>query len=272
MGSRGIGVSLEEPPQAVTTRINTTETPRLDRMSARLPEIDARTKTGGDVLRNPGHRYTGGLKLPAMMLSRTLLRSLPLLSLIPLAAAAGACSSEDDAEEPTGDGDGDLSFCSPADTCPPDVTNVDLTTPVMFRTDVYEPFLRTSCGELPGCHGAPTASAANLYLGKQAVGLTDAEITALVAQLTTANSEIAPAEKNVVPGNWQDSFLMAKLDGCQSSYDFACNPENPHLTISFCGEACGDGMPANEELFVTGSDRQMVNKVRAWIAQGALDN
>ncbi len=212
------------------------------------------------------------------MLFRNFLRSLPLLSLLPLAATAGACSSSEDGDgggDTTGDGDGgdgDLSFCSPADTCPPDVTGVDLTTPVSFRTDVYEPFLRQSCGELAGCHGATNGSAANLYLGKAAVGLTDAEITALVAQLTTAPSEIAPTARNVVPGNWQESFMMAKLDGCQNDAGFTCNAESSHLVISFCKEACGDGMPASEASFATGSSRPMVDKVRAWIAQGAQDN
>ena len=238
-----------------------------------------------------------------MKISRTLLRTLPLLALLPLSAGLGACSEaadgdggdgDGDGNSPsggntgdgdgasggnTGDGDGPYRFCSPADTCPPSIEGVDMTTPVSFRNDIYLPYLQGGCGEAAGCHGS-APGAVNLYFGASDVPpLDDAAISALIAQLTTEQAEIAPTQRNVVPGDWRNSFLMAKLDGCQSSYALTCDASNQYLLFSQCEDACGDGMPASEgtsssptPFATTAEQRVVIHKIRAWIEQGALDN
>lgn len=226
-----------------------------------------------------------------MKSSWPLVRALPLLLLLPLGAALGACSEASDGgtgdgdsetgdgDGDTGDGDGPYRYCSPADTCPPSIEGVDLTTPVSFRNDIYTPYLLGGCGEAAGCHGPP-AGVANLVFGKSNMPpLDDAGITALIDQLKNDEPEIAPTERNVVPGDWQSSFLMAKLDGCQNDYGLTCNTSSGHLLLSVCSEPCGDGMPASEgtatnptPFATTAEQRVMIHKIRAWIAQGALDN
>lgn len=215
-----------------------------------------------------------------MKFSPALFRALPLLALFPLSASLGACSES--SEEPGGDGDSDVDYgpyryCAPADTCPPNVEGVDLTTPVSFRNDIYLPYLQGGCGELAGCHGTPPG-AANLAFGTSTTSLDDAAISALINQLKLANSEIAPPMKNVVPGDWQNSFLMTKLDGCQNDYGLTCS-NSSHLGLSLCGEPCGDGMPASEGTMTnptgfatTAEERAIIHKIRAWIVQGAPDN
>jgi hypothetical protein len=123
-------------------------------------------------------------------------------------------------------------------------------------------------------------TAGNIWtLQSECFGKDDAAITALINQLKSANPEIAPTQKNVVPGDWQSSFLMAKLDGCQNRYGLTCNTSSAHLLFSLCGQPCGDGMPASEgttsnptPFATTAEQRVMVHKIRAWIVQGALDN
>jgi hypothetical protein len=212
----------------------------------------------------------------------SLVTSLSFMAILTGAAGCSESSSGDGDSGGDGDGDGDgdstYSFCSPADTCPPSMDGVDLTTPVSFRTDVYEAYFRGSCGG-SGCHGNSSNAAAGLHFGTTAAGLDDTAISQLITQLKEATPEIAPGEKNVVPGDWQNSWLMAKLDGCQSSYGISCNASSSYLDFSVCDSPCGDGMPVSEgdsanptPFPTTPAERVKVHKVRAWIAQGALDN
>jgi hypothetical protein len=159
-----------------------------------------------------------------------------------------------------------------------------MTTAVSFRTDIYTPFFFAGCVGA-GCHGSPTASSANLYLGTpgtsstEPLPLDDAQITALITQLK-GPANIAPTATNVIAGDWENSFLMMKLDGCQSQHGMACDQENESLaTNNLCEQVCGDGMPLSEGDFInpipfaTNREEQVhLNKVRAWIAQGAPDN
>lgn len=190
---------------------------------------------------------------------------------------ASGCSS---IEEPPSD-DAKYLFCEPAETCPPSVEGIDLTTPVSFRTDIYEGYFRGSCGGGSGCHGRVSNAAAGIYFGdgSEETKLTDEEIATLIAQLTQTMSEIAPAENLIVAGDWQNSWLMTKLDGCQDAYGVECPGTSDALILSACDSACGDGMPASEgdsanptPFATTAEERAKVHKVRAWIAQGALDN
>lgn len=178
--------------------------------------------------------------------------------------------------------EGMYEFCSPADcTCPPDVTGVDLITPVSFREHIY-PSMPASCGEGSLCHGSDQAT--GYSFGTAETPLTDAEISALIAQFKMP-SPVANIP-NVIDGNWQGSYLMIKLDGCQNHSNLNCDPEAPGLGASACVQECdalfcdplpcGDAMPpstAGDTLTATYPlSPELRNKVRAWIAQGALDN
>lgn len=210
--------------------------------------------------------------------SRSLLSGLALFGGVALSGGL-ACSSTP--ADSAGDGDGDAGsffYCEPADTCPPSVEGVDLTTPVLFRTDIYEPFLKGACSGTSGCHGDGSTSAANLDFGSDEEPLTDDQITALILQLKGAQAKMAPTEFNVVEGNWQASFLMTKLDGCQNDYGLDCDEESEFQKLATCDGSCGDGMPASEGDITpvpfarTEAERAQVHKVRAWIAQGAHNN
>lgn len=174
-------------------------------------------------------------------------------------------------------------FCAPVSTCPPDVTGVDLTTPVEFRRDIYASFLQSGCGGGSLCHGN---NATGYRFGTAEKPLTDAEITALIAQFKDEMSPVANIP-NVVAGDWQNSYLMMKLDGCQNEMGLNCNSDAQGLSAAACEQECsglicpplpcGDGMPAalsdntNDNAVYPLSDAQR-HAVRAWIAQGALDN
>ncbi len=211
-----------------------------------------------------------------MVLRYTLSASLLLL----LASSGGlACSSETDDAAGDGDGDGGYFYCEPVDTCPPSVTGVDLTTPVSFRDDIYEPFLKEACSGATGCHGDGSTSAAKLDFGNPEEPLDSDAISLLITQLKMKPTEMAPTEVNVVEGNWVSSFLMAKLDGCQNDYGLVCDEESEFQKLVTCDNSpCGDGMPASEGDITpvpfarTEAERVKVHKVRAWIAQGAPDN
>jgi|GEM_PF-1116446 len=265
--------------------------------------------------RRPGALFLPGATLALRLLLKEMLslkesrNPLTIFSFCAAALASTACSSdpvEDDdmgsggtgtvssggsgntdgaGGDTTGSG-GELAytFCGPVDTCPPNIDAVDMTTPVSFRNDIYTPFFFPGCIGA-GCHGNVDSSSADLYFGTPGtsstdpIPLTDAEITALIAQLK-GPAVVAPSAMNVVAGNWEDSFLMMKLDGCQSQHGVACDQDNTWFeTYNLCEQTCGDGMPLSEGdainpiPFATTPDQQVaVHKVRAWIAQGALDN
>lgn len=216
-----------------------------------------------------------------MMSSARFIRLSPLFVLPVASALAGACSGTGTGDGDAGDGDSDPAFlfCAPADTCPPNLDEVDMTTTVSFSTDIYEGYFRDSCGGGSGCHGRQSNAAAGIYMGTTESPLDADGISSLVAQLTQTMSKIAPAEQLVVPGQWQESWLMTKLDGCQDAYDVECDGDADELMLSVCGSDCGDGMPASEgdssnpnPFPTTDEERLKVHKVRAWIAQGATDN
>ena len=214
--------------------------------------------------------------------------------LLGLSAMAGGCSPD------SGNGDGDTTdttagsggsmadlkytFCGQAAaTCPPDVSGVDLTTPVSFSADVY-PILTSSCSGGSGCHA--TDSVTGLGFGTVAMPLDAAGMQALVTKLTESSS-IAPGTKNVEPGNWQNSLMMMKLDGCQNQMGLSCTVPSTLTSYVLCEDSdtnpnnCGDGMPqvtnkngmgtANNPFpFPLADDKR--NTIRAWIAQGAMNN
>jgi hypothetical protein len=186
------------------------------------------------------------------------------------------CSSD----EPSGDGDGTIeptgeySFCAPAEgTCPASTAGIDFQAPVSFKTDIYDAFLVNSCGGGIGCHA--NAASSGLALGEVDAPLDTAVV---VADLTTRKSDLAEVA-NVIAGNWEGSFFMQKLDGCQNHSGFTCNEDADGLFYSACTDKpspCGDAMPASEgdssnpnAYPITKAQR---DKVRVWIQQGAQNN
>lgn len=285
---------------------------RLPWQTFALPKTAKPQRPGAVFL--PGATSALGLLLEEMLSLKESRNPLIIFGFCALALASTACSTgpDDEGDEGTGgstaaggstasggadsaSGGADVSgsggsaeleyiFCGPVDTCPPSTDGMDLTTPVSFRNDIYTPFFFPGCVGA-GCHGHPTMSAADLYFGSAGTAaadplpLTDAEITALITQLK-GPAVIGTSAMNVVPSNWQESFLMMKLDGCQSQHGVTCDQENESLVgNNLCEQTCGDGMPLSEgdavnpfPFATTPQELVAVNKVRAWIAQGALDN
>lgn len=160
------------------------------------------------------------------------------------------CSSE------TGTGSGGSSGGA---TCF-DYASFDGTAPaVSFKTDVL-PIFRNSCGVGGAtCHGDPTASKGQLYLGPQnsAPEPTQTEIDDIVAGFVGSAGVMAPNMKVVVAGDASKSYLMHKMDGTLKCADVSCGPAG-----------CGQSMPTGGALLAQ-ADR---DKVRRWIMQGATSN
>jgi hypothetical protein len=151
--------------------------------------------------------------------------------------------------------------------CPIDYTDLDLSAPVVsFATDVF-PLLRRSCGLSSVCHGSPTTSKADLYLGPKKSDTSTVIDTALyqmiIGGLSNVPSKTAPAISLVKPSDPSQSFLMLKMDGCHNAAGLACTPQ-PNAKS---GTPCGDRMPQGGGLCA--EDRDVI---RRWIAQGAKND
>ncbi len=198
----------------------------------------------------------------------------PLFASLGLGFFAAACSAEDpdDNSGTGGTGGGSTAgsaYCRPADTCPVDASTADLVTPVSFATDVFPIFQATCSGIV--CHGVQGASSAGLWLGPK-TGTLSTELANTIIESLKVPSKTAPAMNNVTPGNWQNSFTMLKIDGCQDSVGLVCEPQDPRDCFD---NPCGAGMPQLDdpesgEVYPLTVDQR--NKIRAWIAQGAQNN
>lgn len=141
-----------------------------------------------------------------------------------------------------------------------DYTGFELDAPeVTLRADVL-PILQNSCAVGGAtCHGdAGNTKAGQHYLGESSgTTMTDEQI----AEVLSANLNVASVKggsmRVIVPGEPENSFLMAKMDGnCASN-------------LSCTNGDCGAIMPqTNTEPL----PEDVRNKVRRWIAQGAEDN
>lgn len=182
-----------------------------------------------------------------------------------------ACSSEDPGSggnKPSNGNEPALSFCGPADTCPPDTTGVDLTTPVSFRDDIYGPIFQQGCNSIT-CHSSQGTPRGGVWLGQLTGEPSEAMLESIIAGLVQP-SATAPEMKNVEPGKPEESFLMLKIDGCQDHAGLSCTVQEGAL----CDTPCGDGMPQfdnpPDEIYpLTVEER---HTIRAWIAQGAQNN
>lgn len=172
-----------------------------------------------------------------------------------LVGAAQACGSD---PEPA---DGSC----PAESCPFDAAGWSPDPTVSFQADVL-PLLRRSCGLSSSCHGSPTKSAADLYLGPKLEDPTpiDAAVRQAILDGLHAPSKTAPSLLLAEPGSPTTSFLMLKLDGCHTAAGLACTPQ-PGADSD---EPCGDRMPQGSGSLCA----EERNLVRSWIALGTLDD
>jgi hypothetical protein len=171
---------------------------------------------------------------------------LALIAVLPVAAAAPACSS------------------SPPNKCVAYVVpaGFDATTPtVSFKNDIVPIFSGppgagpTSHGAcaFSSCHGVTTGSnAAALYLGGDAARA--------YSSLVGAKSDRYPSMVRVAAGDAANSYLMHKLDG-------------DSCTLPSCGGDCANTMPSDET--IANADLIPVEQrdvIRRWILQGAQNN
>lgn len=206
--------------------------------------------------------------------------SLLSLSLLACGLTFACSSSEEDPQpgkpdpgEPSNPDDGSGS-CRPANSCPVDVSGVDLDAPVSFERDVMPVFQR-SCND-NACHGHPQRAFAGLYLGP-AENPTSEQLDSVYQRLVSEQpTQLSPTARNVVPGDWKKSFLLAKIDGCQNDGSFECPGNTDANLYSFCEANCGDGMPQLTEdgsssvpYPISEEDR---HTIRRWIHQGAPQN
>jgi len=193
------------------------------------------------------------------------------------AATAAGCSSTGS----NADIAGSFPYCGPAASCPASVEGVDLDAPVVsFQNDVF-PIFQQSCNDT-ACHGSTNNPAGELYLGPESATPSSAELANVVSALITTPSAIGPeGTLGVVAGDWQKSFLMLKVDGCQNDVGLDCSGDAKANQDSACDppEPCGDGMPQLDQEdadslgtdpFPLGEDQR--HTIRRWIHQGAQNN
>jgi hypothetical protein len=184
-------------------------------------------------------------------LSQVLRRTCALLftlSLCGIGLYAVGCSSEEPEED----------MCRK--DCPRN-EGLDLMTPrVSFAAEISPVFARSCSQQL--CHGNPAGPRAELYLGP-ATGTTEADLDGVHGGLLRA-SKTAPVMPLVTPGFPQQSFLLAKIEGCQNKLHLTCNSE-----ANTCNEMCGDGMPPPPNTLYPPLSSQERLAIRRWIAQGA---
>jgi hypothetical protein len=156
-------------------------------------------------------------------------------------------------------GGGSSSGGSPGDgsTCQPYVppSSFHPSSPqISFSTEVM-PIFRSSCG-LASCHGSVTSPQAGIYLGNTTLAGSASDDSQVYANLIDVASADYPSMERVKPGDLANSYLLHRID------NDACTL--PNCTTTACAELMPQGSP---QLGI--SD---LNTVRAWIAQGALND
>lgn len=130
---------------------------------------------------------------------------------------------------------------------------------VSFRDDVL-PILERSCSLSSACHGnaasPTTASGYRPYLG--GAGSAESDVPTILAAIVDVDSWADTSKKVVVPGDWENSFFMNKVDGALDQ-----------CASTSCPDGCGRLMPQGPTKPLPLAER---NLMRAWIEQGAQDN
>jgi len=133
-------------------------------------------------------------------------------------------------------------------------------TGVSLRNDLV-PLMQRSCTLSSACHTNP-ASPTNSegykpYLGEKASD-GESDIPTLLAAIVDVEAWGDPSRNVVVPGDWEASYFMNKLDG---ALDQCADLD--------CPDGCGRTMPQGSPKPLPLAER---NLFRAWIAEGAQDN
>jgi len=217
---------------------------------------------------------------------------------------AASCSSKPSASGPEGGGTPEAG--EDGGGCAQFTDDANLTSPtVSFKNDVL-PIFQFGCGISSSCHGGMPAtdiSARGLFLGCSATdidsgacGATDPnDEAAMVYMGLVGPNPNTPIEEScmpfVKPGMPEQSYLMHKLDNDQSCTVTCCTPNNTAVMqaevtstgVTPTGSGwCGVYMPyqiavlpagpiCGEPMACTGLN-QSRDTIRAWIAQGAMNN
>lgn len=146
---------------------------------------------------------------------------------------------------------------SSGEACVAYVSDAGLTAPVSFAADVAPVFQQNCASGGFGCHGTDENTP---YLGEVDGG---ADTSALLASIVNVLSPEDPLMELVAAGDPAHSYLMHKMDGDQCTLAAACMMSRFDY-LANCGNTMPNGGPA---LPVATRDL-----VRAWIAQGAMNN
>ena len=181
-------------------------------------------------------------------------RSLAILSLLFVIAAACATGCTSNATGPSGTSEGGA-------TC-------DTSMPVSFKTDVI-PAFQQNCTVSSACHGQMNNSGEeNLFLGFD-VGMGTTDPMDVYSMLVGVPSQEDPAMNLVTASDLSTSYLWQKLQNTQNNFASAarrqtcidCNADSP----------CGGLMPYDGELLAE-TDPQNLCTIQSWITQGAKNN
>lgn len=154
-----------------------------------------------------------------------------------------------------GNGGGDVGGGGGGATCFDYTTFEDMTPTVMFKADVL-PILLQSCSASTACHGAEVPPPGQPYLGPESGSALSMHIAKIRDQNINKPSSKAPTMLLINPGSPETSFWMHKIDGTLTCADVKCDVD------------CGVAMPKDAAIL----PQEQRDKVRRWIAQGALDN
>ena len=162
---------------------------------------------------------------------------------------------------------------SPTDTAPPPYVPPPTPAATLSFQDDIMPIFRVNCAKGVACHNDPSTATKTApgggrpYLGTAIDGgaETTADIAMVYMGLFTPSFEyLTPQINYVTPGDPTMSYLMFKMDpNLNAMYDAHC------ATGDFVG-VCGLPMPSDR---TSGPlDQATRDKVRNWIAQGAMNN
>jgi hypothetical protein len=146
----------------------------------------------------------------------------------------------------------------------PCLTGSALQSPTVSFANDIQPIFNGSCAiSGASCHGSPTTNpqtTGQIYLGSVHGGVPASSILPKIVDQTSPEN----GSMNIIKaGDPVNSYLMHKLDGDQCQYSSACNATMNPLFFN-----CGIQMPYNSGVL----DQGRRDKIRRWIAQGAMAN
>ena len=130
-----------------------------------------------------------------------------------------------------------------------------------LKTDIL-PIIARSCALSTSCHrnGTPYHMSLGPGIVDGVVVATDAVLADISLSLSMPSVEV-PDWLRLRKGDPEHSYLMRKLDGTERCGDLRC------VVVAGSPEPCGERMPGGDSSLPL--EREELEKVRAWIAQGA---